>query len=254
MSRNALQETGIELLEFANAEALAKEAGSRFVGSIPDREPMLVALSGGRISKAFYEAIVANVQKAGRSIDHVHFFFADERCVEPTDPESNFFTARQALFDPLRVRAEQIHRIHGETEGDYAAQEAEAELCRIAPLNQDGQPILDLVILGMGEDGHTASLFPGESEGLVADSRVYRAVMAVKPPPRRITIGYAPLAAANEVWTLASGQGKEMALRQVFREISEKSARLPLARALAGRRKSLIFSDIPGSKALLDDF
>src|SRR5205809_939196 len=151
---------------------------------------MQVALSGGRIAKTFYDAIVQIVRSESRHVDHIHFFFADERCVPPTDPESNFLTARQSLFDPLHIRTEQIHRIHGETDDTYAAQEAEAELCRIAPLASTGQPILDLVILGMGEDGHTASLFPGESDTLVDDSAVYRAVTAVKPPPRRITLGY----------------------------------------------------------------
>src|ERR1051326_5684962 len=164
------------LKQFSSAQSLAEAAARHFVDSIPDRAPLLVALSGGRISKTFYDAIVAQVRSERRNIDHVHFFFADERCVPATDPESNFLTARQSLFDPLQIRAEQTHRIHGEVDDTYAAKEAEAELCRIAPMDSTGQPIRDLVILGMGEDGHTASLFPGEAEIFLSDPAVYRAV------------------------------------------------------------------------------
>jgi 6-phosphogluconolactonase len=228
---------------FPSAQALAEAAARHFVDSIHDRAPFHVALSGGRIAKSFYDAIVSSVRSEHRNVDHVHFFFADERCVPATDPESNFMTARQSLFDPLQIRSEQIHRIHGETDDSYAAKEAEAELCRIAPMDPTGQPILDLVILGMGEDGHTASLFPGEPESLINDTAVYRAVSAVKPPPRRITLGYAPLRAARRLLVLASGNGKESVLRQVLTEISQNSPRLPLARVLHGNPNTLVFSD-----------
>jgi 6-phosphogluconolactonase len=229
---------------FTSSEPLALAAARHFIDAIPERAPMRVALSGGRIAKAFYEAIVKAGRTESRNVDHIHFFFADERCVPPTDPESNFITARQSLFHPLQIRSEQIHRIHGETDDTYAAKEAEAELCRIAPMDPTGQPILDLVILGMGEDGHTASLFPGEPESLINDTAVYRAVTAVKPPPRRITLGYAPLKAARQIAVLASGKGKESILRQVLKEISEASPKLPLARVLYGHENAVIFSDI----------
>jgi 6-phosphogluconolactonase len=229
---------------FLPAGALAKEAAQHFVEAISTRAPFHVALSGGRIAKTFYEAIVSIVRADHQNVDHVHFFFADERCVPPTDPESNFITARQSLFDPLHIRAEQIHRIHGETDDTYAAKEAEAELCRIAPMDSAGQPILDLVILGMGEDGHTASLFPGEPESLINDSAVYRAVTAVKPPPRRITLGYACLKAARQLIVLASGKGKESILRQVLKEISEASPKLPLARVVHDHQDALILTDV----------
>lgn len=227
-----------------NAQSLAEAAARHFVSAIPTRSPWHVALSGGRIAKSFYEAIVAEVTSTSRYIDHIHFFFSDERCVPPNSPDSNFLTARQSLFDPLHIRAEQIHRIHGEMEDDYAAKEAEADLCRIAPLNSDGQPILDLVILGMGEDGHTASLFPGESESLILDTAVFRAVTAVKPPPRRITLGYSTLRAAQQLVVLVPGAGKEKVLRAVIDQVSEKNPQLPLARVLHGHKSAVIFTDV----------
>jgi 6-phosphogluconolactonase len=240
-----------QCLELGNSAELAGEAGRRFIAAIPEDRDFFVALSGGRISNSFYDAIVREAQAQKKSFAHVHFFFADERCVPPDDPESNFITARRHLFEPLEIRAEHIHRIHGEIEDDYAVKEAEAELCRLAPMDPTGQPILDLVILGMGEDGHTASLFPGESHSLIASTAVYRAVTALKPPPRRITLGYAPLGAARQLWVLASGQGKEQALRRV---LAEKPAELPLGRVLQSNPNSLIFSDIAGSESFPRSF
>src|SRR5207244_660095 len=141
---------------------------------------------------------VVESRRVAKKWHQTHFFFADERCVSPTDPDSNFLTARQFLFGPLQLRAEQTHRILGEVDPTYAAQEAEAELCRLAPMDGNAQPILDLIILGMGEDGHVASLFPGKPPEKINDPAVYRHVIAPKPPPNRITLGYAPILAARE--------------------------------------------------------
>lgn len=239
------------LLQFRDSAELARAAAERFATAVRDGRARCVALSGGRIARAFYDEIVKNSTISGEAIHGAHFFFADERCVPPSDPESNFAVARQALFDPLQIRADQIHRIHGETDDAYAVQEAEAELCRVATLDPDGQPILDLVILGMGEDGHTASLFPGEPASLMENADVYRAVTAVKPPPRRITLGYAPLKVAREIWVLASGVGKEPALRAVLQKAGDP---LPLRRVLESQHNFLIFSDIPGSESMPKNF
>ena len=120
----------------------------------------------------------------------------------------------------------------------FAVQQAEAELCRVAELNEQGQPELDLVFLGMGEDGHVASLFPGDTEALETLA-VYRAVTGPKPPPRRITLGYPALAAAREVWVLASGEGKKEALQASL----EPTGNTPLARVLQSRSNTEIFTD-----------
>jgi len=199
-----------------------------------------VALSGGRIARTFFEATVATAKKRGTAMDRVHFFWGDERCVPPDDPESNFAIARDLLLKPLGIPAERVHRIRGEAPPEAAAAEAAAELARFAPANASGQPVIDLVFLGLGENAHVASLFPEEPEAVRESPAVFRAVTAVKPPPRRITLGYPALAAARSVWVLASGAGKEEALRD---SLAPKSL-TPMGRLLRLRAETKIFTDI----------
>jgi len=230
-----------ELISSATDDALAGSVADRWLEELITRAdnltPYCVALSGGRIAKKFFAA-VAKRAPARPVFEQVHFFWGDERCVPPTDAESNFGLAKAGLLDPLAIAPDKIHRVRGEILPKWAAAEAEAEMCRIAPLNGAGQPVLDLVFLGMGEDGHVASLFPGVQEE--ASKSVYLPVVAQKPPPQRITLNFAVLAAALQVWVLVSGAGKERALRQ---SVSEDGG-TPLARVLATRAKTMIFADI----------
>ena len=105
-------------------------------------------------------------------------------------------------------------------------------------MDSEGQPKLDLIFLGMGEDGHVASLFPEDKEALESKA-VYRVVTSPKPPPRRITLGFPALAAAHEVWVLASGEGKAEALRQS----QSPKGNTPLAKVLRDRTHTEIFTD-----------
>jgi 6-phosphogluconolactonase len=224
------------LRPFATAEALALKAATRWLSAMDQREKFTVALSGGRIPKLLYAAVAA--EASPEAFANVHFFWGDERCVSPTDEESNFKLAAVRLFLALKVPESQVHRILTERGEAFAVQQAEAEICRIADLDDAGQPVLDLVFLGMGEDGHVASLFPGDTEALESPS-VYRAVTGPKPPPRRITLGYPALAAAREVWVLAAGEGKRDALRASLAPDGDT----PLARVLQNRTHTEIFTD-----------
>lgn len=232
-----------ELIPFADNVSLACAVAERWLGLLsnhPVAGPFCVALSGGRIPKLFYAEIVRLAVARPQLFAEVHFFWGDERCVPPTDAESNFALANENLFKPLGIAPAQIHRIRGDLPPEEAAVEAAKEFTRVARMNAEGQPVLDLVFLGMGEDGHVASLFPGESEEVMASHAVCRVVMASKPPPQRITLGYSALAAANEVWVMASGVGKEKALAESL----EENGRTPLARLLRLRPATRIFSDV----------
>ena len=204
---------GKYLLErFRSPEELANAAADKWIERLQKAEGAAhrVALSGGRISRVFFAAVTERVRKRRISLDAVHFFWADERCVPPNHDESNFLLAYDQLLGPTRVPDANVHRIHGEDPPATAAQLASAELQRIAPSNTAGVPILDIAFLGMGEDGHVASLFPPPETA--PHTGVYVPVIASKPPPERITLTFPVIESAREAWVLVSGAGKEEAL------------------------------------------
>jgi 6-phosphogluconolactonase len=232
-----------ELISFANADELAARAASAWLDEIAAAnhaaKPHCVALSGGRIALKFFTSVVAQAKEREISFGLVHFFWADERCVPPDDAESNFRSAHELLFAPLQIADAQIHRIHGEDLPELAAQKATTEISSIIPKNPDGQPILDLIFLGMGEDGHVASLFLHQIEGTFPKA-IYCAIRnSPKPPPDRISLSYAAIATAREVWVLASGAGKETALRESL----FPNGKTPLAQVIQSRQQTKIFSD-----------
>ena len=241
-----------ELFSFATADELARAAAGAWLDEIESAHRVGrlhgVALSGGRIAQKFFASVVeqAKARKIGAGgtpslPTNVHFFWADERCVPPGDPESNFRMANELLFAPLKIPENQIHRLRGEEAPAVAVGQAEAELRQIAPANLAGQPVLDLVLLGMGEDGHVASLFPGAPAGIVHDTAPFLTVEnSPKPPPRRLSLSYAAIAAAKQVWVLISGAGKEEALR----ESVDGSGKTPLGRVIQLRQSTRIYSEI----------
>jgi len=248
-----------ELISFATAEELAGTVAGKWLNEIESAnragKSHCVALSGGRIAQTFFASVAeqAKRRKIGNGGTpslpiNVHFFWADERCVPPDDRESNFRLANELLFTPLKISESRIHRIRGELPPEAAAKIAEEELCRFTGsagifAGKDARvPRLDLIFLGMGEDGHVASLFPGEAETASSDKAVYRAVNnSPKPPANRVTLGYAAIAAARQVWVLVSGAGKELALRESL----AADGGTPLARVTKIRTQTTIFSDFP---------
>jgi 6-phosphogluconolactonase len=230
----------VELIYFDSSEALARAAAARWLAELSPARRQTVALSGGRIAKTFFAAIVRLAKTKSQPFANLHFFWADERCVPPDQADSNFALARAHLLEPLGIPAEPTHRVLGELEPSAAAAKASAELGRIAACRSAGQPILDWVFLGMGEDGHVASLFPGMSDSAAEVAPAYLAVTAPKPPPGRITLSYPALAAARQIWVLVSGPGKERALA----ESRSPTGQTPLARVVRSRGSTLIFSEV----------
>jgi 6-phosphogluconolactonase len=176
-----------------------------------DQKPWCAtALSGGSTPKRLYELLA---QGEGGNIDwsRVRVFFSDERNVPPIDVESNYRMAKESLFASGLVPEKNIHRIQGELSADVAAQQYEQEIKNV--LGDDAR--FDLVLLGLGADGHTASLFPGspalsESSKLVVANRVERL------KADRITFTYPLLNRAASVVFLASGSDKAKIIRSVL--------------------------------------
>jgi 6-phosphogluconolactonase len=240
-----MQSQNFELISFANADELAARAASAWLDGIAAANhaarPYCVALSGGRIALKFFTSVVAQTRAREISLGLVHFFWADERCVPPDDAESNFKTAHELLFAPLRINDAQVHRIYGEDSPEIAAQKATMDISHVAPKNSAGQPILDLIFLGMGEDGHVASLFPNQTEGMAPKSIFCPINFSPKPPPNRVSLTYAAIASAKNVWVLASGAGKEAALRESLLP----DGKTPLAKVIHSRTQTKIFADFP---------
>jgi 6-phosphogluconolactonase len=234
-----------KLVSFANPDELARAAAGDWVNEIQSARlaarPHRVALSGGRITQKFFTETVAQAQARQVGLDQVQFFWADERCLPPSDPESNFKMANERLFAPLKISASQIHRLRGEIAPEEAVETARAELAAVVQTVAGGQPVLDLVLLGMGEDGHVASLFPNTKQEVWESTDTFLVVRdSPKPPPTRISLSLATIVAARNVWVLASGSAKA----EAFRESLDPAGKTPLARVIQARSATKIYSDI----------
>lgn len=233
--------SSIELQRYPNGDSLAAavvEAWAVHRSQTVPGKPYTVALSGGRIARTLFQKARAYEP---RFLEGVDFFWADERCVPPEDPESNFLPAYRELFEPLDLPERRIHRVRGEAPPQAARERAAREICEVAEVEGPHLPVLDLVLLGMGEDGHVASLFPGASApSKDEEDLIYLAVRGPKPPPDRITLTYQTLSRAREAWVLASGPGKEEALARSL----AGSGETPLGRLIGMRAMTRIFTDI----------
>ena len=194
--------------------AAAKQFSDAVQAAVSQRGQALVALSGGTTPIRLFYKLAAAPFAAQIPWDVVHFFWCDERCVLPDDPESNFGQARQALFRPLNLPEINLHRIGGELEPEQAAL-AYAETLRQFRSSGLQWPVFDLVLLGLGADGHTASLFPGvllpEQEPVLAVTASYQG-----RPAHRITLTPMVLNKARLVLFMVTGVEKANAVKQAL--------------------------------------
>ena len=200
------------------ADAVTRHIVARAAAAISATGRFTLALAGGSTPRAAYALLASEAFAHRVEWGLVHVVWGDERCVPPDDPRSNYRMAKEALLDRVPIPTHQIHRIRGEDDPEEAAAEYERELRALLchPERSEGSlESLDLVLLGLGEDGHTASLFPGQT----AVHETARWVVAVPAPDAtmwRITLTPAILNAARNVTFVVSGAGKAERLQQVL--------------------------------------
>lgn len=195
------------------ANAAAGEFAARAAEAIEERGRFAVALAGGSTPKMTYETLAEEYppgNSEGLDWGKVHVFFGDERSVWPDHEDSNYRMAREALLDLVPVGS--VHRMRGELPPDEAAASYEGELKEFFG---EVPPVLDLVMLGIGPDGHTASLFP-ETPALGVTDRLVVANPVPKLDTTRLTLTAPVLSAARAVAFLVAGEGKAEALREIL--------------------------------------
>lgn len=205
------------------SQAAAKQLAQIAVSALETRGRFDLVLAGGHTPKRLYEILAAEYRE---KIDwkRTHLFWGDERYVSPDDPLSNYRMAREALIEPLGLPSENVHPMPTSFAEPDDAAKAYEKLLR-EHFGAEG-PRFDLVLLGIGPEGHTASLFPG-SDALSEKQKLVLVVRVAAQPPLRLTLTLPAINAAGQVFFLAAGADKKEILGKILRLGPEGSAEYP---------------------------
>jgi 6-phosphogluconolactonase len=197
------------------AEAFALELINSIKTATEKKNSFTIALSGGSTPGILYSVLAKNY---GQAVDwrFVHFFWGDERCVPPDDPESNFGMASSEFLSKIDIPVMNIHRVRGEEDPSAEAVRYSTEIVMFTQ-TIGGLPVFDQIILGMGEDGHTASIFPSNSELLCSDN-VCEVAMHPVTGQKRVTITGKVINNSDEVTFLVTGHSKACVVEQIFKK------------------------------------
>jgi 6-phosphogluconolactonase len=206
------------------ARRFARIVEDQAARSIGERGAFSIAIPGGSAAERLLPSLIGtSIEWAKTSV-----YWVDERMVPPGDSDSNYRAARSVWLDRVAIPTTRIHRMRGESEDREDAARAYARVLR----NELGEPArLDLVLLGMGEDGHVASLFPGHGLLRAWDRDVASLDDAPKPPPRRMTLTLRALTAARRIVVFATGTAKAQAIHDA---LADEDSELPIALATLG--------------------
>jgi 6-phosphogluconolactonase len=196
------EEFALELIEMINESARKKEK-------------FTVALSGGSTPEILFSVLAETYSKSVQW-ENVHFFWGDERCVPPDNPESNYgFTWREFL-SKINIPSSNIHRIKGEDDPEKETWRYSNEVT-LYTRNRDGIPLFDVVLLGIGEDGHTASIFPGNQELFYSD-KICDVVFHPGTLQKRITLTGRVINNADEVIFIVTGKRKQAVIENILKK------------------------------------
>lgn len=226
-----------ETVIVTDATALYSSAAEEFARcareAVAQRGRFCVALSGGNTPRGVYSHLAANFKNA-LPWDKIYIFFGDERNVPPDNPESNYRMANESLLSQVPIPPENVFRVRGELQASEAAQQYEAQLRSFFRMPSGAWPRFDLIFLGLGDDGHTASLFPGSS-ALQEDTRLVVGNWVEKFKTHRITFTYPLLNHAAEIAFLVSGEGKAQIVCDVLKPSDPPRYPAQLVHPLDGR-------------------
>jgi 6-phosphogluconolactonase len=175
-------------------------------------KPVHIAISGGSTPLAIFRQLASGTKLKDWS--GIHLYWVDERCVPPEDPESNYGNAFKAMLEPLGLHRDQLHQIFGEEDPSVEAERYGELLMNLLP-REDGFPVFDWVWLGLGSDGHTASIFPSQIELWKSESPC---VVATHPETgqKRISISGGVINVARRVSFIASGEEKAPVIKEIL--------------------------------------
>lgn len=201
---------------FDDNAGIARFLGEKLAILSHSKDKVFLALSGGNTPKAIFE-LWANEYANKIEWKHLFLFWGDERCVAPNDPESNYGMTNLSLLCHVGIPKNQIFRIQGELTPAVAATIYQQNLVQKLP-TQNGIPVFDIVLLGLGDDGHTLSIFPNQSQ-LWDSANICEVATHPVTGQKRVTFTGSVIAAAHEVLFLVTGTGK----KQVVDEILNRS-------------------------------
>ncbi len=205
---------------FADADGLAVASAElvreRLDAAIARAGKASLALAGGKTPQPLHQ----HLAKLPLDWARIHIYFGDERCVPPDHESSNYRAARESLLDHVPIPPAQIHRIEGERPPAEAASSYNVLITAAQPI--------DVIVLGMGDDGHTASLFPGESDP--PEGALAAATHGPVPPHKRVTLTLPAIRAARTVILQVTGANKAKRLAQVYAELEAGTPTFPVAK------------------------
>ena len=209
---------------FKDAQSVAEAVAQKLYELVCEsNKPFHLALSGGSTPTLLFDCLATDYAEK-IPWDRIHFWWGDERCVLPTDNESNFKTTETHLFQKIEIDKAQIHRIKGELVPGKAAIEYQDEIFRHVP-QKDNIPIFDLIILGMGTDGHTASIFPHEME-LLRSKQICAVATHPNTGQKRVTLTGQVLNHAERIFFLVTGPDKKERVADIILK-KEGAEKLP---------------------------
>jgi 6-phosphogluconolactonase len=242
-----------DIIILDDPDDLAKTAADMFLHSVCESHDwptgFNVSISGGSTPRSMYRLLAEKPYISSMPWQKLHLFWVDERCVSFYDKDSNYGTAKMDLIDRVPLDQGQLHAMPVEGDPQDGALKYEEELTKHFRLEPEEFPSFDLIVLGVGRDGHTASLFP-DHPALEEKTRRVLAVKGGNPNVNRLTVTLPVINQANRVMILISGKGKAEIVRKIFRQ---REASLPIQRVQPKKGKRVWLLDRKAASLLLED-